>query len=389
MMRLALPVLAAAGSAYAACSHSATSTIQNSGDATAIASCKTFTGDIAIQTDAPGPIALDGVQVIKGSLVVNNNSAIQQISADSLTEITGDFTLSEIQKLNSVQFPSLKTVGALRFIGLPVLQTLGFTSEITKADVISIENTQLQSLKGINIETVKTMFIANNRYINTIEMQLGNVSESLTLSSNNPDVEVTFPNMMWAYNITLRNCSKVTLDSIETLNNSLNLIGNVFESFIAPNLTEIGGALAIASNTELKNMSFPLLTEIGDNLQIANNTKLSEINGFPELKTIDGALDFNGNMSKSELPKLGDVKGAFNIQSTGSVQKTCDEVFEPLKNKGKIQGNYVCVGEVENPGGEGTVPTPTGGQPKKTNAASPLNIQGAALFGGIAAALFL
>jgi len=388
-MRLALPVLAAAGSAYAACSHSATSTIQNSGDATAIASCKTFSGSIAIETDAPGPIALDGVQVIRGDLSVNNNSAIQQISANSLTEITGDFTLAEVQRLNAVNFPSLKTVGALRFIGLPVLQNLGFDAEITKADVVSIENTQLQSLTGINIETVKSMFIANNRYISTIDMQLGNVSESLTLSANNPDVEVTFPNLLWAYNMTFRNCSKVEINSIETLNNSLNLIGNVFESFIAPNLTEIGGALAIASNTELTNVSFPVLTLIGDNLQVANNTKLSEIDGFPELKTISGALDFNGNMSKIELPKLGDVKGAFNIQSTGSVQKTCDDVFSPLHDKGKIQGNYVCVGEVVAPGGEGTTPVTTGGQPKKTGAASAMHVQGAALIGGLAAALLL
>jgi hypothetical protein len=282
----------------AACSHSATSTIQNSGDASAIASCKTFSGNIAIKTDTPGSIALDGVQKIDGSLIVKDNSELQQLSANSLEEISKDFTLSEVQNLNAVNFPKLKTVGALRWIGLPNLQNLGFDSEITKADVINIENTQLRSLEGINVETIKSMFVANNLYINTVDMQLGNVSESLTLSTNNPEVNVSFPNLMWAYNITFRNCSSVEIPSLETLNHSLNLIGNVFESFSAPNLTEVGGALAIASNFELKNISFPLLTEIGANLQIANNTKLSQIVGLPKLESVGGALDFNGNISK-------------------------------------------------------------------------------------------
>lgn len=389
LIRLALPVLAVAGSAYAACSASATMTIQNSGDASAIATCKTFTGDIAIQTDAPGPIAIDGVQKIDGSLIVKDNSDLQQISADSLESISKDFTLSEVQRLNAVNFPKLKTVGALRWIGLPNLQNLGFDAEITKADVINIENTQLQSLEGINVETIKSMFVANNLYINSVDMQLGNVSESLTLSTNNPEVNVTFPNLMWAFNITFRNCSSVEVPSLERLNHSLNLIGNVFESFSAPNLTEVGGALAIASNFELKNISFPLLTEIGANLQIANNTKLSQIVGLPKLKSVGGALDMNGNITKIDLKALSDVRGAFNIQSTGDIQETCDNTFKPMKGKGKIQGEYKCVGEVADPGGEGHNPTKTGGQPQKTGAASALDVKSNALLFGVAAAFFL
>jgi hypothetical protein len=390
LYRLALPVLAVAGSAYAACSHTATSTIQNSGDASAIATCKTFSGNIAIKTDAAGPIALDGVQVIDGTLSVENNKEIQQISADSLEEITSEFVLKEAPKLNIVSFPKLKTVGALQWIGLASLQNLGFDAEITKADNIRIENTQLQSLEGINIETIETMFVANNLYINTIDMQLGNITDSLTLSTNNPDVNVTFPNLIWAANMTFRNCSSVDLPSLEAVNKSFSLIGNVFDKFMGPNLTTVGGALVISDNTELTNISFPLLTKVGFNLEVANNTKLREIKAFPQLETISGALDFNGNMSKIELPKIGEVKGAFNIQSTGEVQETCDKVFEPLKDDGTIRGEFFCKGFVANPGGEGTTPTVTGAGAKKTgNAAASLDVTGNAMLFGIAAAFFL
>lgn len=282
----------------AACSASGTTTIQNSGDATAMASCTTFSGSIAIETGSAGPIAIDGIQKLDGNLVINNNSAIQQISGNDLEEITGTFTLDNVQVLNTVKFPKLNTVSTLRWNALPNLQAVGFDAQVTKASEIDIQNTQLQSLEGINLETIDKVTIANNRYINSIDMQLGNITNTLVLEANNPEVNVSFPNLIWAFNMTFRNCSSIDLPSLETLNGSLGLYGNVLTSFAAPNLTEVGGAIALVSNTELTNISFPELTEVKDNLQVANNTKLSEIEGFPKIKTIGGALDFNGNMSK-------------------------------------------------------------------------------------------
>jgi len=387
--RLALPVLAVAGSAYAACSHTATSTIQNQGDASAIASCKTFSGNIAIKTDVAGQIALDGVKVIDGNLNVQDNEGIQQLGGDSLEEITGDLVIKEAPALNAVTFPKIKSVGSLEFVGLPALQNLGFDAEIEKADRIRIENTNLQSLEGINIETVETMFIANNKYINSIDMQLGNVSDALTLSTNNPNVNVTFSNMIWAANLTFRNCSSVDLPSLESVNRSFSLIGNVFESFSSPNLTTVGGALVVSNNVELTNISFPLLTKVGFNVEVANNTKLREIKAFPKLQKVSGALDMNGNMSKIELPALTEVAGTFNIQSTGDVQGTCDKEFEPLKKNGSIRGDFTCVGSAVNPGSQGTTPTVTGANAKKTNAASPLDVTAGSMLFGLAAAFFL
>ncbi|ORY09375.1 hypothetical protein BCR34DRAFT_589356 [Clohesyomyces aquaticus] len=394
MMRFVLPALAAASTAYAAsCSVSATTTLQNSGDATALASCKTFSGSITIATGTTDPIDLSGIQKIDGDLVIKNNSGIQQISSTSLTEIAGVFNLDTVQVLNQVNFPKLATVESLKWNALPNLQNLNFDNQITKASVIDIQNTQLQTLKGINVATIDTLYIANNRYIGDIAMQLGNVTKSLTLEANNPEVNVTFSNLIWAFNMTFRNCSSISIPSLESLNGSMGFYGNVITGFNAPNLTKVGGALAFVSNTELTNISLPLLTEVSANLQIANNTKLQKVDGLPALKTIGGALDFNGNMSEIAIPSLNDVKGAFNLQSTGNVQDTCDNFFKPLKSKGKIQGKFVCVGSVAKPGGEGSTPsvTGTGAGAKKTGAASSLNAPGGAAVGlmGLAAALFL
>lgn len=282
----------------AACSASATATIENSGDAQALATCTTFSGSIAIATGVADDIALDGIKKLDGNLVIRSNANIKRISGAEMEEITGSFTLDDVQTLTNVEFPKLKTVATLMWNALPNLQQLAFAAEITKVSEINIQNTELQSLEGINVETVDKVFIANNRYIQDITMQVGNITQSLTLADNNADLNVTFPNLLWAFNMTFRNVSSVTVPSLETLNDSLGLYGNFFESFAAPNLTEVGGALTLVSNTKLTNISFPQLSTIGDNLQVANNTELNSVDGFPKVETISGALDLSGNMTK-------------------------------------------------------------------------------------------
>jgi hypothetical protein len=391
--RFVLPLMAAASTAYAAsCSVSATSTIQNAGDATQLASCKTFSGSIAISTGTTEPINLAGVKKIDGDLVMRNNSALGSLSADSLEEITGTFELDGVQGLTSLSFPKLSTVDKIIWKAFgPNLQQLDFTSQVTKAGTVDIQNTQLQSLSGINVKTLDTLYLANNRYINNISMQLVNVTTRIVLMSNNPEVAVSFPNLENASNITLIQCASADFPSLSSLDGSLGLYENNIETFFAPNLTKIGGALALVGNTELTNVSFPLLKEVVADLQVANNTKMHKIDGFPMLKTIGGAFDFSGNFSEIATPALNDVKGAFNLQSTGDVQKTCDEFYKPLKSKDKIQGKYECKGQVVTPGGQGTKPSTTGGKSTPTGAASTLDVQSNVAMGlfGLAAAFFL
>lgn len=223
---------------------------------------------------------------------------MKRISADSLETIDGDLDLDGLTRLFGIDMPKLKNVDSIKFNALPNLQQLGFTAEVNKADSVRIENTALRSLKGINIEKADNVFIANNGYIDEISMKLGNVSKALDISFNNENVKVALPNLIWASNLTFRFCGSVEVPSLETLNGSLGLYNNGFESFSAPNLTSIGAALAMVANDNLSNVTFPQLTKITDNLQIANNSKLIEITGYPELVNIGGSFDISGNMTE-------------------------------------------------------------------------------------------
>ena len=285
-------------SSTAACTVSGTTTVQNQGDATALASCSTFSGSIAIATGTTDDIAISGVKFLNGNLVAPPNSDIKRIGASDLEELNGEMNLNELTRLSGVDFPKLKKVDSIKWNALPNLQSIGFTAQVEEAKKIDIQNTAVRSLSGINIQKAETLKIANNAYINEINMQIGNVSTSLDFSDNNKAVKVELANLIWAYNMTFRFCGSVSLPSLEKLNGSLGLYNNGFETFSAPNLTEVGEALAIIGNEQLNNLTFPLLTKINDDLRWANNSALLAVDGLPVLKSVGGAFDISGNMSK-------------------------------------------------------------------------------------------
>lgn len=246
-------------------------------------------------------IDLGSVKSIKGDLVIEGNSNIKRFGGSNLQTVSGKLTLDNVAELAALSFPQLKEVDTLTLKGLPNLRNLEFTTGISKCDHLDIENTKLQNLDGINLDQAADIFIANNNEIDAISFpNITNITDFLTLSFNNAMVNVSFPVLASANNISLRAIGSLDIPSLSKINTG---DFGVFESdnlqsLSAPNLTKIDGALVIDNNKGLKNISFASLTEVGANLQIANNTNLHDLTGLPKLKTVQAALDMSGNFSK-------------------------------------------------------------------------------------------
>ncbi|KAI4732115.1 GPI-anchored cell wall organization protein Ecm33 [Aureobasidium sp. EXF-10728] len=395
-MKYLVPALAAVGGAYAqsSCSVSGTTTINSPADASALSACQTFSGSIAIATGLGQAVTIPGVRRITGDLVANNNSLIPSISADSLQTIGGAFILNELQILSTLSFPQLSQVDSIQWNALAGLQQLSFTTGVQQASELNIQNTQLQTLDGINLAVVDTVFITNNNYLNDISMQLGNITNSLNIESNGGNVSAIFPNLIWANNMTFRNVSQIALNSLVSVNGSLGFYSNEFSSLQCANLTTVGsnkGDLTIVSNQNLNNVSFPQLKKVGGGFSIQNNTDLMVIDGFPKLATITGAFDLYGDFTNVSAPALNEVDGAFNIQSSAELSG-CD-AFQKLKSGSQIRGKFFCNGTVAKPSGVGSNPSVTGSgsSSKSTNtgAANAMYIPTAAAgVMGVVAALF-
>ena len=278
---------------------SGTATVQNAGDATAFATCTTFTGSIAIATGTTDNINIPNVRAITGDFSVVGAPNITTVGADSLEQIGGTFSLNNCQILSSVMFPQLTEAGALMFQALPNLQALGFTTGIEEVKSLNIQNTFLTSLSGINLSKVGSVMIANNRLLQAISFQVSSISQSLSISSNGNQLQVALPNLESASNLTFRNCPALTIPSLANVTGSLGFYENSFDSIATPNLTSVGGTLAFISNVGLTNISMPKLKTIDGGFQIQKNTGLKDLShSFPDVQEITGAIDFTGNFTR-------------------------------------------------------------------------------------------
>lgn len=202
----------------------------------------------------------------------------------------------ELIILDTFSAPSLNEVGSIDWQTLPALQSI--TAKITKAQDVSISDTNLLSLDGINLESANRFEINNNKFLRSVNVQLVNITDILSIEFNKPGVEAIFPNLERARNITFRDAGIIELPSLEIVENSISFVNNSIESLSLPNLTEVGESIAWVSNSQLTNISAPVLEDVGGAFQIANNTKLEELDGFPKLKQVGGAIDCAGTFKE-------------------------------------------------------------------------------------------
>jgi hypothetical protein len=332
-------------------------------------------------------MAFPGVRRITGDLTATGATNVSSISSDSLESIGGTFGLSDLQTLNTLSFLQLSEVGEINFEGLPNLNALNFPQIVSSAKSLNIQNTFLSTLNGINLQEVDTIYIANNRLLQDISFQVSELTGTLNVESNGDQLQLAFPNLITASNITFRDIPSVSLPSLANTTGSLGFYESSFTSLHLPNLTNVGGTFAINTNPELTNVTAPLLESIVGGIQVQNNTKLEDIS-FPALATVRGATDMFGSFTSVELPALEDNRGAFNIQSTGNIDSSC-AVFNDKHGPSKvIKGKYQCRGSLSEAGNASTTVT-GGGSSSSSGAANAMGYNAAALgFSGVLAAIF-
>jgi len=342
----AFAVISVAAAQTASICSQATATINSQADATQYASCSTISGSVLLGPQAAGIISLDGPEQITGDLICDNAGGLTSLSSISVAAIGGTFGLNNLTLLSTLQFNELTSVKSIAFVSLPALSALTFPATVSKAQSIQVSNTFLGTLSGINLDTVATLQIDNNNHLQEFSTQVGNITSAVTINANGNDLEVSFPNLIWAANMTFRNVSSISIPSLAVVNGSLGFYGNYVSSLAAPNLTSVGsfatglGSLAFVSNDALTNISMPLLKSVGGANQIANNTDLNAIS-FPALTSVGGAIDFSGNFTTPVMPGLTNVKGGFNVQSQQQID--CSGFKAEAGNGKAIQGTFNCL----------------------------------------------
>ncbi|KAF5101954.1 hypothetical protein D0Z00_000609 [Geotrichum galactomycetum] len=340
VLPLAFASLTAAQSSSDVCRETLTASSQS--DLDTIASCSSFEGDIILTSPLQSAV-IAGVTSISGSLIARNVTSLQTLSAPNLSNISESLSLEILRSLNSVSLPRLVDVGDISLVTLNALGAVTLEDGITKAKSLVVSDTTIKSLDGFNLRTIDTLNINNNRYLTSITFILESVSNILDFSSTGSNVQVSFPSLVWANNITVRDTNSVSLPKLSKINSTLSFTNNTVQSISLPNLEEVGGSVAIVSNSQLTNASFPALESIGGAFMIVNNTKLPSILGFPVLNTIGGAIDFVGSFDNATLPELSVVRGGVDIEST-SEEFNCSSWNQAQKDSVIRGDSYQCKG---------------------------------------------
>jgi hypothetical protein len=286
---------------------------------------------------------LTGVQAIYGDLSIDNAIKAVTINAPDLELVAGEFEITNATILSTLNLAKLTTVGTLQFTTLPALGQIGLTSGLTSAESVIISDTSITSLEGINVFKLKVFNINNNGEIDVIHSGLQKVTSGLTITDNNPSVNVTLDKLASTNDLTLGKIGSLSAANLTTVNGSLSVIDTSVEDLEFKKLTSIGKSLTIDTNDDLDSIDFPKLTSVGGALEIGQNDDLENFGGFPELETVGGTVNMTGSFNNGSFPSLKRVAGGFIIDSKDG-ELTCSS-FDKLNSGGIIRGNlFSCSG---------------------------------------------
>ncbi|KAI0838601.1 hypothetical protein F5Y06DRAFT_296216 [Hypoxylon sp. FL0890] len=355
----------------------ATATIKSAADATQVANCDSIKGSVLIDSNAGPDIDISGsLQEIGGDLTAENNGLLNSLRSDSLQTIGGTFSLKNVTKLSTLSFSALGEVGTIDWATLNALPEPTFGNPgITKATSVTIADTFIENINGINVQSLTDMNINNNRRLTQFSTSIKSLSNTLIIQANGLNLTMEMPNLEWIANMTIANVTSFSVPSLHTVNGSMRFDSNYFTTFIAANLTEIqDGDLSFVSNPELTNISIPSLERVGGGFTIANNTALGKLDGFGDLNEIGGAVKVRGSFTDIQFPALKDVKGAFEVVSTQNITSACN-TLNSLQGS-VVQGDFNCHGEDANANDDTSSASSDGssgnGTSNKKSAASPV-----------------
>lgn len=255
-----------------------------------------MTGNIVVSASAGDSVDLQKVASVDGDVIVDSVGSLISLSGTNVNEISGSFKLNNLTLLSTLSFPSLSNVGSIDWTSLPALNTLTFTAGVNKADSVTISDTFLQSLDGIDLESVGTMNINNNGRLTTVNLNLKNLTENLSFQANGQKLAVTLDQLVWASNLTIANVTTFSAPSLQVVNGSARFDSNYFTEMSFPNLTKTSsGDISFINNADLTNLSFASLESIGGGLTLVNNTAYTNVTGFAVLADVGGAVKLGGS----------------------------------------------------------------------------------------------
>ena len=326
------------------CSFQGTTTVN---DGLQISSCTTFSGSIALATESSETFDLGAISVIDGDLAANDSTALTELRADALMNITGSFYLEGLDYLSTINMQKLSNVGQEAAIGidwryLPVLQTVSFGAGLDEAATVYIESTSLSDVSPLNLLNTTKVQLLNNYNLTALHWRTKNVSNGMFIVADgfqSGGINITLDSLVAAGSLTITNASNISLKMLQELG-SLSLDSGTFGSFSVPNLLNITD-IDITNCLNLTSVDMPLMQTCGQDLDLLDNPILTGDLQFSELTYVGGTLNITGNYSSVAAPKLSQISGGLELRSAQDITKTCNSLTPLVTDE---RATIVCEG---------------------------------------------
>ncbi|EOD47768.1 putative mfs drug efflux protein [Neofusicoccum parvum UCRNP2] len=233
------------------CSIDGTTTVR-ADQATSTIPCKTFTGSIAVATDAESAFFLRGVEEIQGTLEVS----VQRINYLDLGELQKVDRFHVVATgITDMAYRNLHTVKDLDWDSVPMEGNNG-NPQIKHVDRLSLVFTGIKDLGEIvDLETVDFIHVANNSAMMNVTLpNLKTVTNRLEIRDNSVGATVSFPELEWA--------EKISVEQIGASSSWVAEWDGNFTTLDLPKLVEVRGDFNIKDNAKLGSVIAPLLTNM-------------------------------------------------------------------------------------------------------------------------------
>lgn len=232
-------------------------------------------------------------------MIFQGATNLTSFAAPDLLVIEGNLTLTSCILLTDLTLGELTLVGNLKLENLPNLQSLNFTSGIRTADGISIVDTGLETLDGLEISSASDgINISANTALTDISFSsLTNTSGLFNIQANSPKMEVNLPSLAAVNDLTIENVSSFSMPGLYQVSGQLLIAGTSIDNFSSGSL-QTAGSIIFTDNSLLNNISMPDLTSLSGDLVITGNEELKYITGFSGLNEVRGNIDVTGDYTE-------------------------------------------------------------------------------------------
>ncbi|KAK0926985.1 putative ubiquinone biosynthesis monooxygenase [Friedmanniomyces endolithicus] len=315
--------------------NNATTTLRDAADITQLASCKTFTGTIVVATDSAAVMDIPGLETVQGDFIAANNSLLTTLSSSTFSVITGTVLFQNLPFLTNLTLPNWISSGTLHFDTVPDPTVHDFQQNGQQVNNLIVRNTTFAFLAGLALQGAQmdTLEIVDIPFLQIVNLEMGNMSQSATIAGSSADLVVMLPNLTYAYDISVSNGSQVVLPRLQAVNGGMSIGSIKNPNISAPSLTFVGGDLSI-SDCGLSELDSNELVNVQGSVNLVNNAQLADLSGLSSLSVV-GGLDLVGSFTNTTLPSLRRVQGNALINSTQALN--CSDISSTL-----VQGTYTC-----------------------------------------------